>query len=137
MSAAAEARSALRALLRAVDRSTTSATGNRTWREAVLAEARRAAAAAAAECYGEPWHARKARVQLVSPHGRRPGWDLRCVIVKTGDDCRQELLAMQLIRAFHEIFAEAQLPLWLRPYEVRRLCGGGGCWRLVAGWDAA
>lgn len=25
---------------------------------------------------------------------------------------------MQLIRAFHEIFAEAQLPLWLRPYEV-------------------
>jgi hypothetical protein len=42
------------------------------------------------------------------------------VIVKTGDDCRQELLAMQLIRASHEIFAEAQLPLWLRPYEVRR-----------------
>ena len=56
------------------------------------------------------------------PHpDRRPGWDLRCVIVKTGDDCRQELLAMQLIRAFHEIFGEARLPLWLRPYEV----GGG------------
>lgn len=29
---------------------------------------------------------------------------------------------MQLIRALHEIFAEAQLPLWLRPYEV----GGWG-----------
>lgn len=55
------------------------------------------------------------------PHSllcRRPGWDLRCVIVKTGDDCRQELLAMQLIRAFSEIFAEAQLPLWLRTYQV-------------------
>ena len=27
---------------------------------------------------------------------------------------------MQLIRALHEIFAEAQLrPLWLKPYEVR------------------
>ncbi|KAL4457452.1 hypothetical protein ABPG75_012317 [Micractinium tetrahymenae] len=73
---------------------------------------------AAQAVYGEPWQARKARVQAASPHGRRPGWDLRCVIVKTGDDCRQELLAMQLIRAFHEIFAEAQLPLWLRPYEV-------------------
>jgi phosphatidylinositol 4-kinase len=78
---------------------------------------RRVAAEAA---YGERWSARKDRVQAASPHGRRPGWDLRCVIVKTGDDCRQELLAMQLIRAFHEIFAEAQLPLWLRPYEVRR-----------------
>ena len=52
------------------------------------------------------------------PNCRRPGWDLRCVIVKTGDDCRQELLAMQLIAAFHEIFVEAQLPLCLRPYEV-------------------
>lgn len=25
---------------------------------------------------------------------------------------------MQLIRAFHDIFGEAQLPLWLRPFEV-------------------
>ena len=24
----------------------------------------------------------------------------------------------QLIRTFHDIFAEAQLPLWLRPFEV-------------------
>lgn len=57
------------------------------------AERRRVAAEAA---YGERWQALKARVQLTSPHGRRPGWDLRCVIVKTGDDCRQELLAMQV-----------------------------------------
>ncbi|EFN58631.1 hypothetical protein CHLNCDRAFT_34245 [Chlorella variabilis] len=79
-------------------------------------EAQRKQVAEAA--YGERWASRKGRVQTASPHGRRPGWDLRCVIVKTGDDCRQELLAMQLIRAAHEIFAEAQLPLWLRPYEV-------------------
>ena len=76
------------------------------------------ASAAAQAVHGEPWQARKERVRGTSPYGRRPGWDLRCVIVKTGDDCRQELLAMQLIRAFHEIFGEAQLPLWLRPYEV-------------------
>jgi len=63
------------------------------------------------------------------------------VIVKTGDDCRQELLAMQLIRALHEIFAEAQLPLWLRPYEV---CGAYGktaqAWwgeGLGRGWEGA
>ncbi|KAL4854270.1 hypothetical protein ACK3TF_004963 [Chlorella vulgaris] len=39
--AAAEARQVLRALLRAVDRNITSASGNRQWRDFVLAEARR------------------------------------------------------------------------------------------------
>ncbi|MBA0863249.1 hypothetical protein Goshw_018623 [Gossypium schwendimanii] len=40
------------------------------------------------------------------------------VIVKSGDDCRQEHLAVQLISHFYDIFQEAGLPLWLRPYEV-------------------
>lgn len=68
--------------------------------------------------YGESWTERKARIKRASFCGDRPGWDLRCVIVKSGDDCRQELLAMQLITAFYEIFQEARLPLYLRPYEV-------------------
>lgn len=41
---------------------------------------------------------------------------------------------MQLIRALHEIFAEAQLPLWLRPYEA----SGAACrtrWE-VTYWSA-
>jgi hypothetical protein len=38
---AAEARQVLRALLRAVDRNITSATGNRQWRDFVIAEFRR------------------------------------------------------------------------------------------------
>jgi phosphatidylinositol 4-kinase len=40
------------------------------------------------------------------------------MIVKSGDDCRQEHLAVQLIGHFYDIFQEAGLPLWLRPYEV-------------------
>ncbi|KAK2076370.1 hypothetical protein QBZ16_000895 [Prototheca wickerhamii] len=68
--------------------------------------------------YGENWSRRRARVQAQSPHGARPGWDLACVIVKAGDDCRQELLAMQLIDAFREIWEEARLPLFLKTYEV-------------------
>ncbi|KYF38434.1 putative phosphatidylinositol 4-kinase, partial [Toxoplasma gondii ARI] len=40
------------------------------------------------------------------------------VLVKGGDDLRQELLASQLVRQFKAIFDEARLPLWLRPYEI-------------------
>jgi len=39
--------------------------------------------------YGERFCDRAARVQRESPHGRRPGWAVRPVIVKSGDDCRQ------------------------------------------------
>ena len=73
---------------------------------------------AAKSVYGEAWEARQERVRRSSLHGRRPGWALRSVIVKSGDDCRQELLAMQLISTLDEIFREAGLPLVLRPYEV-------------------
>ena len=72
----------------------------------------------ASSIYGENWKDQKARLQKLSACGKRPGWDVRSVIVKSGDDCRQELLAMQLITAFHEIFQEARLRLYLRPYEV-------------------
>jgi phosphatidylinositol 4-kinase len=68
--------------------------------------------------FGETFEAKCERIRRRSPHGRRPGWAVRPVIVKSGDDCRQELLAVQLIRAFHDIFQEAHLDLWLRPYEV-------------------
>lgn len=44
------------------------------------------------------------RIQAESPHGRRPAWAVRAVIVKSGDDCRQELLAVQLISTFYDIF---------------------------------
>ncbi|XP_027359618.1 phosphatidylinositol 4-kinase beta 1-like isoform X2 [Abrus precatorius] len=67
---------------------------------------------------GELWVVKKERIRKASVHGNFPGWDLRSVIVKSGDDCRQEHLAVQLISHFYDIFQEAGLPLWLRPYEV-------------------
>ncbi|ESW09709.1 hypothetical protein PHAVU_009G149800 [Phaseolus vulgaris] len=67
---------------------------------------------------GELWEVKKERIRNASVHGNVPGWDLRSVIVKSGDDCRQEHLAVQLISHFYDIFQEAGLPLWLRPYEV-------------------
>ena len=40
------------------------------------------------------------------------------IIVKSGDDLRQEQLATQLVKAFARIFADAKVPVRLRPYEV-------------------
>lgn len=67
---------------------------------------------------GELWELKRERIRKASVYGRLVGWDLRSVIVKSGDDCRQEHLAVQLISHFYDIFQEAGLPLWLRPYEV-------------------
>ena len=47
------------------------------------------AAAAARAVYGERFADKAKRVQRLSPHGRRPGWAVRPIIVKSGDDCRQ------------------------------------------------
>ncbi|KAG2497053.1 hypothetical protein HYH03_005051 [Edaphochlamys debaryana] len=89
-------------------------TDGRQERESLEERRRREAAAV----YGERWAAKVKRIQRESPHGRRQGWALRCVIVKSGDDCRQELLALQLVRTFGEVFRDAGLPLWVRHYEV-------------------
>ncbi|KAJ7543072.1 hypothetical protein O6H91_09G024200 [Diphasiastrum complanatum] len=67
---------------------------------------------------GELWEHKKERIKQASKFGSSIGWDLRSVIVKSGDDCRQEHLAVQLVFQFYDIFQEAGLPLWLRPYEV-------------------
>ncbi len=54
----------------------------------------------------------------MSDHQRNGSTGLLSVIFKGGDDCRQEVLAMQLIQLFDQAWAEADLPLRLRPYAV-------------------
>ncbi|KEP62639.1 UNVERIFIED_CONTAM: phosphatidylinositol 3- and 4-kinase [Hammondia hammondi] len=68
--------------------------------------------------WGELWADKRERLRRRSPYGHLRSWDIRCVLVKGGDDLRQELLASQLVRQFKAIFDEARLPLWLRPYEI-------------------
>ena len=67
---------------------------------------------------GENWVDKVERVRTNSPYGNFPGWSLKPVIIKAGDNCRQELLAIQLARVFQRIYSDAGLPLWLRPFEV-------------------
>ena len=67
---------------------------------------------------GERWEDKVERVRAASPYGNLPGWALKPVIIKAGDNCRQELLALQMTRAFAKIYADSGLPLWLRPFDV-------------------
>jgi len=49
-----------------------------------------------------------------------PERDLRCYIVKSNDDLRQEVACIQLIELCQEIFADCNLSdtLWLKPYRI-------------------
>ena len=68
----------------------------------------------------ETWDERKARLRKTSPVAAKEGerWDVKSFIVKFGDDCRQELLAVQLLGAIKRVFDQANLPLWLYPHGV-------------------
>ncbi|KJH42091.1 phosphatidylinositol 3- and 4-kinase [Dictyocaulus viviparus] len=71
-----------------------------------------------ASTMSEPWDEKKERIREASPYGRMVGWDLFPVIVKSGDDLLQELLAYQLLVTLKEIWEEEEVPLFLRPYKI-------------------
>jgi phosphatidylinositol kinase/protein kinase (PI-3 family) len=52
--------------------------------------------------------------------------ELVSVIVKWGDDLRQELLCSQLLDQFRVVWSQEKIPLWVRPYTVLVAGGEGG-----------
>jgi hypothetical protein len=82
---------------------------------------------AAGSPVGENWEQKVARLRRTSPFSHLPRWALHPVIVKSGDDCRQELMAVQIVSKLQAIFVESGLPLWLRPFEVRSVSRAGHC----------
>lgn len=68
--------------------------------------------------WGEPWERKVAQFQKNSMFGHFPSYQIRNIIIKGGDDLRQELIAMQMIVKFKQIFDDAGLKLFLRPYDI-------------------
>lgn len=66
--------------------------------------------------FGEGSSVLKARCRQHSPWGAHPNWDLRAMIVKAGDDIRQEELALQIIHAINEIWREEGITCSATPY---------------------
>jgi hypothetical protein len=76
--------------------------------------------------FSHEWDERCDKLRATSPFASSDNWRLASVIFKSGDDLRQEQLAMQLIKQFDGIFRAAKLPLWLYPYEVLAVSADAG-----------
>ncbi|KAM9701323.1 phosphatidylinositol 4-kinase beta-like, partial [Menidia menidia] len=74
----------------------------------------------------EPWEEKVRRIREASPYGHLPNWRLLSVIVKCGDDLRQELLASQVLQQLQSIWQQERVPLWIRPYKIVVLSADSG-----------
>ena len=81
-------------------------------------------------CFGESWLAKKLRLLNLTEEddkehnyfdpSRWPKLDLRCFIVKSNDDLRQEVCCLQVMELCNEIFIDNGLSsqLYLKPYRI-------------------
>ncbi|XP_029282888.1 phosphatidylinositol 4-kinase beta-like [Cottoperca gobio] len=74
----------------------------------------------------EPWEEKVRRIREGSPYGHLPNWRLLSVIVKCGDDLRQELLAFQVLQQLKSIWEQERMPLWIKPYKILVLSSDSG-----------
>ncbi|XP_071273504.1 phosphatidylinositol 4-kinase beta isoform X7 [Agelaius tricolor] len=74
----------------------------------------------------EPWQEKVRRIREASPYGHLPSWRLLSVIVKCGDDLRQELLAFQVLKQLQWIWEQERVPLWIRPYKILVISADSG-----------
>nr|XP_046218090.1 phosphatidylinositol 4-kinase beta-like [Oncorhynchus gorbuscha] len=74
----------------------------------------------------EPWKEKVRRIREGSPYGHLPNWRLLSVIVKCGDDLRQELLAFQVLSQLQSIWEQERVPLWIKPYKILVMSSDSG-----------
>ncbi|KAI9352139.1 kinase-like domain-containing protein [Obelidium mucronatum] len=79
-----------------------------------------------AAVFKESWDTKCARIRAASPYGKNPSWKMMSVIVKSGSDLRQEVLALQLIKEMQRIWKEENVPVWVHYYRVLVTSHQGG-----------
>eukprot|EP00802_Teleaulax_amphioxeia_P015477 Tamp_15568.p1 GENE.Tamp_15568~~Tamp_15568.p1 ORF type:complete len:396 (+),score=69.70 Tamp_15568:50-1189(+) len=82
--------------------------------------------------FGESWESRSQRRRQQSIYGAHEGWRLRPVIIKAGDDLRQEQFAMQLIASIQRMWQDAGLALRVRKYDILATSPSTGLMEMVA-----
>ncbi len=78
------------------------------------------------------WAFKSRAIRGKSPWGGFQSYCARNVMVKGGDDLRQEILVMQLMNKFKRVWEEAKLDLVLLPYEITLIDEGSGLLEFVA-----
>lgn len=64
------------------------------------------------------WEHKHEDIVKKSPYSHFPSYQIRNIIIKGGDDLRQEIIAMQLIKKFRDIFVTEGTSLFVHPYEI-------------------
>ena len=70
------------------------------------------------DIFGQNWSTITLEIQSKSQYKNYKSLSIESFIYKSNDDLRQEVMTMQLIKKFNEIFKKANLPLHLHPYEI-------------------
>ena len=66
-----------------------------------------------AAVFREDFNAKRDRIRAASPYGSHSNWRLLSVIVKCGDDLRQEQLACQLVKEMGAIWKQEKVDAWV------------------------
>lgn len=74
----------------------------------------------------EPWSEKERRIRDASPYGNYPNWRLLPVIIKAGDDLRQELVAFQFLSKLQQIWDTERVPVYVRPSNILVLSNDSG-----------
>ena len=64
------------------------------------------------------WNEKKQMIKNSSPFSSLPGWNIKSFLVKSGDDLRKEMIAMQLIEYIQSVFQLENINLYLKPYQI-------------------
>ena len=68
--------------------------------------------------FAETWKNKSRRIKKTSVYGEFNSYYLKQMIIKGGDDLRQEMIAMQLMKKFNEIFIKENTGCYLSPYDI-------------------